>query len=74
MNSPKEAIEALGEAWGFAEIAQVYLAKNAEKHSLILVASRDVVDGMDYLRAAATLLETPEVQAVLGREDETITL
>jgi len=74
MNSPKEAIEALGEAWEWAEIVQVYLGMNAEKHPLILVASRDVVDGMDYLRAAATLLETPEVQAVLGREDETITL
>ena len=66
MNSPKEAIEALGEAWQFAEIVQVYLGMNAEKHPFILVASKDVSDGMDYLRAAATMLETPGVQAALG--------
>lgn len=68
MNSPKEAIEALGEAWQFAEIMQVYLGMNAEKHPFILIASKDVTDGMDCLRAAVTMLETLEVQAVLGDE------
>jgi len=65
MNSPGEAIEALRKARRLAESAQTYLGINAEKHPFILAASRDVVDGMDYLRAAIVLLEAPEAQNVL---------
>jgi len=51
-----KAVELLEEAWQLAEVVQVSLALRASDSELYLVASRNVSEAMDCLKAAGKIL------------------